>query len=144
VRIAARVLKAIARHADETAPQECCGLLLGSTEAIIESIAARNTAAEPDRRYTIDPDDHFRAIRQARESGVDVIGAYHSHPRSAPIPSETDRAEACENFVFVIAGIESVGRGTDAAPAFTRSPRRIRAWRLVDGNFVEVALVGVP
>lgn len=129
MKIAAGVLAAIQTHAREAAPEECCGLLLGTSEAISHALRAHNRAADPRRRYEIDPQDHFAAIRQGRAQGLDVVGAYHSHPRSSAVPSETDQAQAFEDFVFLIAGGQE-GR-----------PFAIRAWRLSSGNFAEVALV---
>src|SRR3989442_6447217 len=41
-------------------------------------------------RYLIDPADHFAAMRTARSNGRRVIGAYHSHPASAPTPSDSE------------------------------------------------------
>jgi proteasome lid subunit RPN8/RPN11 len=84
-------------------------------------------AEDRQRRYRIDPADHFAAIRQARATAAEIVGVYHSHPHSAPVPSETDRTEAFESFLFVIVG-----------------PSDTRAWRLVAGNFTEVPLVRLP
>lgn len=125
--IAADVIADLEAHAREAAPEECCGLLIGTADAITASVRARNTAAEPHRCYRVDPRDHFSAIRRARAAGLDVIGAYHSHPASLPLPSETDRAEAFEGFIFLI-----IGRSD------------LRAWRLSSGNFTEVSLVVLP
>jgi proteasome lid subunit RPN8/RPN11 len=38
---------------------------------------------------------------------LDVIGAYHSHPSSAPVPSQTDIAEANSgsDFLYVIVSL---------------------------------------
>lgn len=86
-------------HAREEAPRECCGLLVGTGDAVVRHVRARN--AEPGAtRYLIDPQDHFHAIRQARADGLDVIGAYHSHPATAPVPSATDIAEAANGAGF--------------------------------------------
>jgi proteasome lid subunit RPN8/RPN11 len=125
--IAAAVIAEIEAHAREAAPEECCGLLLGRADVVSSSVRARNVADDRTRRYSVDPADHFSAVRHARTLGLDVIGAYHSHPASAPIPSETDRAEAFEAFVFVIVGATET-----------------RAWRLSGGNFIEVPLVRLP
>jgi proteasome lid subunit RPN8/RPN11 len=125
VRITAEVIRAIEAHARETAPDECCGLLIGTPDVITLSVPARNIADERRRRYEIDPRDHFDAIRRARTLDLDVVGAYHSHPHSAPVPSQTDRSEAFESFLFLIVGLESETRG----------------WRLSSGNFVEIPLV---
>jgi proteasome lid subunit RPN8/RPN11 len=129
MRIAAGVRAAVEAHARDAAPDECCGLLLGTPDAITHTVRAHNRAPDPRRRYEIDPQDHFDAIRQARASGLDVLGAYHSHPHSEPVPSDTDLAQAFEDFLFMIAGRSEDRRFT------------IRAWRLRSGNFAEVPLV---
>jgi proteasome lid subunit RPN8/RPN11 len=91
--------------------------------------AAANGADTPDTRYDVDPADHFAAVRHARSVGLAVVGAYHSHPRSAPEPSERDRAEAWAELVYLIAGpVPDEGWA-------------VRAYCLVDGNFPERTLV---
>jgi proteasome lid subunit RPN8/RPN11 len=125
------VAAAIIDHARETAPEECCGLLIGDDTRVSEAMPARNVADDRMRRYCIDPHDHLRAIRRARERGVQVVGGYHSHPSSEGIPSETDAAEAFTHFLFLIIGLQ--GRSPD-----------LRAWRWLNGNFSPVPLVRVP
>jgi desampylase len=125
------VAHAIVRHARETAPAECCGLLLGDDASITAAVRAGNTAADPTRQYVVDPHDHFAAIRRARASGQQVLGAYHSHPRSPAVPSPTDAAAAFERFLFVIVGLAA-------------DPPELTAWRWVSGNFAAVPLVRVP
>ncbi len=128
MRIARSVESAIVAHARAEAPRECCGLLIGTDTEILDSRAASNLADDPLRRYLIDPHDHLRAVRDARARGLQVIGAYHSHPRSAAVPSATDAAEGFGNFVFVIAGLA------------TETPE-LTAWGWTDGNFAAVPLV---
>lgn len=124
----AAVLDGITAHAARERPHECCGLLLGTEGRIVAFHEATNRAAQPCTRYTVDPADHFAAIRRARLEGLDVVGAYHSHPSSAPEPSATDRAEAFPRFLFVIVSL-------------TAHPPSVEGWRLVDGDFVPVRLV---
>lgn len=80
-------------HAQTTLPNECCGLLIGSEHRIESAFAARNLKASP-TRFQVDPIAHFAAIRSARAVGRRVVGAYHSHPTTAPMPSSIDIAEA--------------------------------------------------
>jgi len=98
---------------------------------VTEAAAARNIADEP-TRFLIDPQDHIDAIRRARTSGLAVVGFYHSHPHSAAIPSETDRAEATyPDHLYLIVGLAA------ATP-------EIRLFRFTtDGNFLELAFVTV-
>jgi proteasome lid subunit RPN8/RPN11 len=93
VQIGSAVLRAILAHARAEAPNECCGLLVGAGLAVAGAVPARNVRASP-TRFLIDPADHFRTIRLARLAGLRVIGAYHSHPASDPVPSATDLAES--------------------------------------------------
>lgn len=128
--VAAAVLTHLADHARAAEPAECCGLLLGHNGRIEAAHAARNASDDPFRRFLVDPADHFAAIRQARAGGLAVIGAYHSHPVSAPVPSPTDLREGDESLIHVI-----VRPGGGAGGAI------IRAWRLEAGNFSESRLV---
>src|SRR5687767_4560262 len=124
------VIESMLAHAREAAPRECCGLLVGSGQAIERSIRATNLDDRP-TRYLIDPRDHFAAIREARSEDRDVIGAYHSHPASAPVPSATDIAEANSNsdFVYVIVSLVD---------------EEIRAYRFEQGSFVHQPLALSP
>jgi proteasome lid subunit RPN8/RPN11 len=108
VKIAEHVIDDVLAHARDEAPNECCGLLIGNRVTIEGSVRARNREASP-TRYLIDPEDHFAAIHAARAAGKRVVGAYHSHPASAPQPSESDIAEARwgSDFVYVIVSLKS-------------------------------------
>jgi proteasome lid subunit RPN8/RPN11 len=131
VRIRQAVLEAIAAHARDALPQECCGLLLGSVDEIEHAYRARNDRQSA-TSYLVAPEDHFAALRFARAREIDVAGAYHSHPRGSALPSETDRRDAQEAFLYLIVG------GLDQVEP------DITAWRLASGNFFAVALVPVP
>ena len=101
--LAAQIL-AEARAAD---PRECCGLILGRRDgdgAIAAALQpARNVAARDDR-FEIAPEDHFTALRRAREQRQAVIGCYHSHPNGVAQPSTHDVAGCGEdNFLWLIA-----------------------------------------
>jgi proteasome lid subunit RPN8/RPN11 len=112
-------------------PRECCGLLLGDGGRIAEAVPVENVAVDPLRRYEIPPAAYAAQIRRCRErGGIAVLGAYHSHPRSAPVPSPTDTAEAFAHFWFLIAG-----------PVAADAPVYVRAYHLIDGNLLEVMLV---
>ena len=134
MRIRREAFDAICAHARRASPRECCGLLIGTGHDIIEAVATANIATDPMRRYQVSPSDHFAQIKRFRESTSDgatdgVIGAYHSHPRSAPRPSPTDLEEAFEDFLYLIAG-----------PADDSAPIEIRAYRLRAGALEEVQL----
>lgn len=123
VRVRGEVRAAILDHARRALPDECCGLLIGAAgpgeTRVTLAWPARNLRRSP-TRYLVDPADHFAAIRAARRCGLAVVGAYHSHPASAPLPSATDTREADDTeLLYVIAS------PVQAA---------VRAYRLVDGR----------
>jgi proteasome lid subunit RPN8/RPN11 len=72
-------------------------------------VRARNLA-DGTTRFLIDPQDHITARRDGRARRLEVVGFYHSHPRSAAYPSETDLAEAVyPGAVHLIAGMTDMG-----------------------------------
>ena len=99
-------------HGEETYPHECCGILLGkSTDAdlhVTEILRAGNTRTDSaHNRYNIAPQELIAAQRQARKSGLDIVGFYHSHPDHPAQYSPTDFAEAhWFGCAYVITAIE--------------------------------------
>ena len=131
-RLAVRSGAAVAmrRHARDDLPNECCGLLIGAAGLIERAARARNLRAASDR-YLIDPADHCAARRSARARGLQVVGAYHSHPGGSLRPSAADRREAIGGeFIYVIV---SARAGLDAVAS-------LAAYRLIAGGCEEVAL----
>jgi proteasome lid subunit RPN8/RPN11 len=123
VRILKRVIDAIIDHARRDAPLECCGLLAARGGVIDAAIPARNLEASP-VKFRIDPADHFAALKRTRAEGCEILGAYHSHPRSPAVPSATDLAEAhYEDFLYVIVSLAA-------------GQPDVRAYRLDGGRFV--------
>ncbi len=139
MRIAPTALDDIAAHARRESPRECCGILVARGDEIVEAVAAVNIADEPLRRYEVSPADHFAQIKRCRASraaaadGLEVAGVYHSHPRTAPVPSPTDLEQAFEEYLYVIAG-----------PADGSASLAVRGYRLVAGRFEEVPLTSGP
>jgi [CysO sulfur-carrier protein]-S-L-cysteine hydrolase len=127
VRIRRAVLDAIVAHAVTDAPLECCGLLIGSAELIDENYPVKNVRVSP-VAFEVDPAGHFAAIRKARGSNRLVVGAYHSHPATAAMPSETDIRDANDpQFLHIIVSL---------AP---HAPQ-IRAYRISGPAVTEVKL----
>ena len=131
MKIRQQVLDRIVAHAVADLPNECCGLLIGNAEVVEDAAKARNIKRSR-TRFQVEPADHFAAIRRARAAGLEVIGAYHSHPSGPSGPSETDRARLTDPAMFHV--IVSLAHGT----------RTVRAFRLADGNFIPLELVPVP
>jgi len=131
MKIRQQVLDQMLAHATEDLPNECCGLLIGSADTVEECARARNRRRSR-TRFEVEPADHFAALRRARSAGLEIVGAYHSHPNGPSGPSETDRARLTDPSMVQV--IVSLARGG----------RTVRAFRLVDRNFIPLELVPVP
>jgi proteasome lid subunit RPN8/RPN11 len=118
MKCAEAVLKHVLAAARSAAPAECCGILVGSAEGILEALPARNLSNDPNR-FLIDPLDHFAARRRARARGIEVVGFYHSHPHSEAAPSPADVAEVTyDGLVYLIVSLA----GQPAARLFRMDP----------------------
>jgi proteasome lid subunit RPN8/RPN11 len=112
-------------HAREDAPNECCGYLKLSDGAVEEVFRAVNERGSP-YGYELGF-DALRAANDLDDEGYGV-GIYHSHPRSAPEPSQTDiNLAAYPGWLQLIVSLE------DDEPL-------IRAWRIEDGRVSEEEL----
>lgn len=132
----------IYQHAQQTYPQECCGILFGRFEEgdiqVVEVWETEN-AWQPQQeqelfasvsrshqsyrdskrdRFSIAPETLLKAQKYARNQNLAIVGIYHSHPDQIAKPSEFDRAIAWETYSYIIMSVEQ-GTVTDC-----------RSWRL--------------
>ena len=110
--------QAVRAHGEETYPYECCGVLLGKSDAdgnhVQQVVRAGNTRSDSaHNRYNIAPQELVKIQRQARQAGLDIVGFYHSHPDHPAQWSPTDFAEAhwmgCSYVITAVAK----GKATD-------------------------------
>ena len=113
--ISTALLEDIRSYARISAPNECCGLLLGDFEPmsnharVTQLRPATNIAAQPLHRFEIDPGVLIAAHREARNGGPAIIGHYHSHPSGPAQPSTVDAAMAQRNGeVWLIVGDSAI------------------------------------
>lgn len=103
MRLAKDIVEIIFRHALETYPCECCGIITGDenfqTVHKCENIQNRLHGEDPQRyprdartAYTIDRKDFDDIIMSARIEGKEIIAFYHSHPEHEAYFSEEDVA----------------------------------------------------
>ena len=100
---------------------------LGSTRAT----TTPNVSDDPNR-FTIEPAAHITARKAARLRGLAVLGFYHSHPHSPPVPSVADLSEASypDHLYLIVSPL--------------RERVRVRIYRLVGSRFIETPFVTVP
>ena len=141
----------LVERAEAEHPHEACGLLLGrrlgrtlggkrseggsdSERRLVEELTlASNVEAErPGSRFVLAPGDFLAADSRARAAGLEILGAWHSHPDGPAEPSAEDAASAWPGWTSLIAGL-CEGRVVE-----------LRAFRLVAGELVDEALVVAP
>jgi proteasome lid subunit RPN8/RPN11 len=137
IKIPAELLRQVYDHTESSYPNECCGLMIGVTDAdrnhtvhAFRKCKNRNQDRARDR-YDMDPLDQLRVQREFENSPWDIIGIYHSHPDHPSRPSKTDTDAAWPGYSYVII---SVQQGTVASA---------QSWVLNEGEktFYEEELV---
>ncbi|MFC4809073.1 Mov34/MPN/PAD-1 family protein [Paenibacillus sp. GCM10023250] len=103
-------------------PFETCGVLTGQRLRIAGNgarvsarpadvlrvtgvLLVKNAAARPETQFAFDPHDWVRAIYDMQKNRQSLVGFFHSHPGSPPVPSRADR----DGFPF---GTADNGSGT--------------------------------
>jgi proteasome lid subunit RPN8/RPN11 len=118
VRISRSHRDALIAHAQDDAPNECCGYLWG-TDGTVEGVKRAENPRKSPYGYELDPKSLF-AANELDDEGFQV-GIYHSHPKSAAEPSQTDiNLAAYPDWLYVIVSL-------DGEPS-------VRAWWLRDGK----------
>lgn len=111
-------------HARDVAPEECCGYLRLEDGAVAEVFRAENERHSP-YGYELGF-DALMAANALDDQGFGVA-IYHSHPRSAAEPSQTDINLAqypdWPQLIVSLAG-----------------DPQVRAWRILDGRVHEEAI----
>lgn len=112
----------LAREAETALPGECCGALLGHIRAgavVLErALPLPNEATSP-RGYQVGPDSVRAAEEAAARAGLELVGFYHSHPETAPVPSPADLEAAWPWYIYLL-----VAARTGEARAWTLAEDR--------------------
>jgi len=115
-------------HAQEEAPNECCGIIAGVNGDAGKLFRARNSEASP-YRYSVDPKDLFRIYRECEDNDWNFLAIYHSHTASEAYPSPTDvRLAFWPEAYYILVSLQ------DAAKPV------VRAFRILDGAVAEEEL----
>jgi len=115
-------------HVQSCLPEEGCGLLGGRRGRVDQVIPVTNADHSP-VRFRMEPREQIEAMVSLEESGLELVGIYHSHPDGPSGPSPIDLAEAAyPEAVHLI--LSSANAGWEG-----------RAFRIRDGRGSEIPLV---
>lgn len=115
MRIPQDLLAQIVDHARAEAPNECCGLI-GAHDGVATSVHRTRNLKESPLAFEMHGPEVMRIIDDIEEGGGELAAMYHSHTRTDPYPSETDR-----NFARLWPGLEWVIVGLRGDEATVRS-----------------------
>ncbi|MCB0827485.1 MAG: M67 family metallopeptidase [Solirubrobacterales bacterium] len=110
MKIGQTLLNQMIEHAEEDAPNECCGLVSGNDGEARVVFRATNAEASP-FRYSIAPSEQLDLMNKIDEMGEEVVAIYHSHTRTPAYPSQTDinLASGWPDAVYLIVSLERPG-----------------------------------
>ena len=83
----------LVQHANKQNPYEACAILLGNTDNEIwetDEIFLTENTDKSEINFTVSNEQLLAGYKSAEEKGLDVVGIFHSHPKSVPSPSNTD------------------------------------------------------
>ena len=139
----AQLLHELCKHALETMPEECCGLVLGdASQRYRQMIRCRNemtalhqkdSAAHPrDGRaaFYMSEHDYLKALEDAEAAGMSVTAVYHSHVGAGAYLSEMDLEYAAQP-LFPFPDADQI-----VLPVYDRTVRRAAIFRRRAGEFV--------
>lgn len=125
----AKLVNRILSHALQHAARESCGLISAADDRAVRYYAIDNVAADPVRRFEMEPGQQIDAMRHMREHGEELLAIVHSHPQTPPLPSAADIAEAAyPDAYYLIVSLKD-----EDAP-------EIRAYRISGGQMLPVKL----
>lgn len=93
MRIPQEIIDELINQAQQDAPNETCGYLLGVTsdegDVVTENYWMENVDHSPEH-FSFAPKDQFDALKYARQNGLKILSNWHSHPASPSRPSQED------------------------------------------------------
>lgn len=93
MKIQQNVIDELISQAQQDAPNETCGYLLGLStdegDIVTENYWMENIDHSPEH-FAFAPKDQFAAMRYARKKGLKILANWHSHPASPSHPSQED------------------------------------------------------
>ena len=124
LKLEAALYRQITAHLCAAYPKEAAGLLLGTAAggcwdaSRMLPLTNKFAHAEQYHRYLITAEDMLEGEDHAATFGLDVVGVFHSHPDSAPQPSDYDCQHALPWYLYLIVSITA------------GEPASARAWQL--------------
>ena len=110
IRLKKSDLASIRQFAQETYPNECCGIMVGSvdgdTKSVNELIPAVNERTDSLTNRFLIPSDFVQEIEaELRHTDSSIVGFFHSHPDVPARPSAYDQGHAWPWYSYLIVSV---------------------------------------
>lgn len=116
-------------HSKKEAPNEACGILAGK-ERRVEKVYQMTNIDNSSKTFFMDPKEQLKVMKEIRNSGLEMIGIYHSHLETEAYPSAHDVELAYyPEASYVIVSIKD------------RDNPKIRSFKIVEGKIQEEEIV---
>ena len=99
--ISNNIRQQIIDHARMEAPIEACGYLAGNDNVVHEIYPMTNSDESP-VHFSFIPEEQFHVYKEVRNRGLEIIGVYHSHPKTSAQISKEDIRLAYDSYVSYI------------------------------------------
>jgi len=89
-------VKKLIEHAKAESPSEACGLLAGlagrekKERREVKKVYKITNTDKARETFFMDSKEQFKAMKEIRNSGLEMVGIYHSHPHTKAYPSKRD------------------------------------------------------
>lgn len=81
--------KELIEYSKKALPYEACGILAGRGN-MVEKVYPMTNADKSAQSFFMDSKEQIKVMKDMRNSGLDFVGIYHSHPETEARPSAHD------------------------------------------------------
>lgn len=107
-------------------PQEACGILAGNNKVVTKIYKIKNIE-NSSVSYLMEPQEQFKAMKDMRTHGLEMLAIFHSHPWGDAFPSQKDKELAFYDVYYLIVAI--------------KPQLQVKCFRIKDSSVREVKLV---
>lgn len=97
-----RDYESILAHCRACLPNEACGLLGGTRNGCdkeIKKVYLLTNTDKSDKHFSMDVKEQLATVKDMRINGFELLGSFHSHPKSPSFPSEEDLRLAIDSHI---------------------------------------------
>ncbi|MEM7118223.1 MAG: M67 family metallopeptidase [Chloroflexota bacterium] len=122
------IYDAMIQHLLTEYPLEACGIVAGKNGRLHHHYPIHNILQSP-VAYKMDPHQQIQTMLKIEDQGWELTAVYHSHPKGAAYPSETDVAQAYyPDTIQLIVSLQDV-----------KNPQ-MRGYTIINGGITAVSL----